>query len=238
MTRHAFDTLTVPGTVKPLDARIAKLVEGAVGPTPWYWKTFSPLTVDGVAYSWRRADGPVVFLEREETPVLALGFYARPLPASEGHLLVWRPERGTLIASIFELGRLVSLEGLRPSGERPDWGVGSRTDPVDEIEIREGLSGGIHRSQSYCSPLADHDEILLLADGPSGSPAATSIYVWRPRAGEVEVVPQEWFTAEEFDLGYDWITRVVRDPRTGRLAGDGIRISPFLLADDGRTLAK
>ena len=56
--------------------------------------------------------------------------------------------------------------------------------------------------------------------------------------GEVEVLPQKWFTGDAFDLGYQWITRVVRDSRTGRLVGDGIRISDFVLAADGMTLAE
>ena len=155
---------------------------------------------------------------------------------------MWRPERQALRISIFELSGLRPLGDRRPAPERlgdAPLGVASTVPPIEEIAIREGLGAGRRRFHGYRSRFADGlDEVLLLGKGPSGSPAAASIYVWRPGAGEVEVFPQGWFTEDAFDLGYEWITRVVRDPRSGRFAGDGIRISAFVLAEDGRTLAK
>jgi len=39
------------------------------------------------------------------------------------------------------------------------------------------------------------------------------------------------------DLSWEWPTRVARDPRTGRIRGDGIRIAPFTLDESLRRLA-
>ncbi len=79
--------------------------------------------------------------------------------------------------------------------------------PTTRARIRQGFGEGLHRYHGYRSRFADsREEILLLGNGPSGSSAAASIYVWRPGVGEVEVLPQKWFTGEAFDLGYQWIT--------------------------------
>jgi len=183
-------------------------------------------------------------LEREgaDAPVLALGFYARAVAANPGHVLVWRPERRALRVSVFELAGLAPLEKSEWPVEQPRAAVRrvvSRTPPVEDVPIWEGLSEGLHRYHRYRSRFADsRDEVLLLGNGPSDSPAAASIYIWRPPLGEIEVLPQKWFTPDSFDLGYEWITRVVRDPRTRRIAGDGIRIRDFVLAADGMTLAE
>ncbi len=224
-----------------MDVELERLLAASVGPAPWYWETFPRLSARGVDYYWRLGEDGRVFLEREggAAALLGLGFYARPLAADDGYVLVWRPERRALRIAVFELDRLEALADAPSLNRRPRGvAVDSRTPPVEDIAIREGLAEGTHRHHSYRSRFSNRlDEVLLIGNGRPGAPAEASIYVWRPLAGEVEVLPQEWFTEDAFDLGYEWITRVVRDPRTGRLAGDGIRISPFVLAEDGKTLA-
>jgi hypothetical protein len=54
----------------------------------------------------------------------------------------------------------------------------------------------------------------------------------------VDIYPQKWFTADKFDTGYEWITRITRDKDTGRFIGDGIRIGKFELCDDGMNLLR
>jgi hypothetical protein len=54
----------------------------------------------------------------------------------------------------------------------------------------------------------------------------------------VTVLPQNWFTANKFDIGYQWITRVSRDPATGRIIGGGIRIGSFELTENGMGLER
>jgi len=78
--------------------------------------------------------------------------------------------------------------------------------------------------------------VLLLAEGSAPREAATSIYVWHPGAGSIDVIPLSWFREGTNDLGYEWITRVMRDPTTGHILGDGIRIAPFELDAEGRLL--
>jgi hypothetical protein len=47
------------------------------------------------------------------------------------------------------------------------------------------------------------------------------------------VLPQKWFNGGKYDFGYQWITRVQRDPRTGQIVGEGIRLGNFLLDRSG-----
>ena len=64
------------------------------------------------------------------------------------------------------------------------------------------------------------------------------MYVAYPQAGVVEVLPQRWFTAKDFDVGPQWISRVTRDPETHRLVGEGVRIGGFELTEDGCDIAE
>jgi hypothetical protein len=58
-----------------------------------------------------------------------------------------------------------------------------------------------------------------------------------PAEGSVDVMPQSWFNHETADLGYEWIARVTRHPSNGHILGDGIRIAPFELDENGRLLS-
>src|SRR5205823_3278189 len=97
---------------------------------------------------------------------------------------------------------------------------------AEHVQFRSQLEAGWQPGP--VSRLLDTiNELFLLAPGPppSGMGLSTpkvSIYVWHPVEGKIEVLPQEWFTANEMDLGYQWITRVTRDPETGHIVGGGI----------------
>ncbi|HKQ49792.1 MAG TPA: hypothetical protein VJZ71_17085 [Phycisphaerae bacterium] len=55
-----------------------------------------------------------------------------------------------------------------------------------------------------------------------------------PGSRRIAVYPQKWFTRDKIDLGYQWITRMAREPDSGRLVGDGIRLPrAFVMEKDG-----
>ena len=58
-----------------------------------------------------------------------------------------------------------------------------------------------------------------------------ALLVARPRLNSFRLYPQDWFNSADLDFGYQWVTRVVRNPRTGRVHGEGFRIAPFELDD-------
>ena len=119
--------------------------------------------------------------------------------------------------------------------------------PEFEFVIDLHLSEGVHL---FDFPLAMQsiNELIVIgsrpvpntADHPGGGAdePAYVILALQPSAGMVHVLPQKWFTGRHFDLGYEWITRVTREPRSGRLIGDGIRIPAFELTEDGCNLKR
>ena len=113
----------------------------------------------------------------------------------------------------------------------------SATAPLAEVEISSRLTAGTHAVE-VPEEFRGLDELLLVGSCPEAGSAACAIFVLHPAAGEVTVLPQTWFTAGKYDIGYQWITRVTRDPATGRIIGGGIRIGNFELAEDGMGLEK
>ena len=49
----------------------------------------------------------------------------------------------------------------------------------------------------------------------------------------IDVLPQDWFNYEEYDRGYQWITKVARDPVSDRIVGIGMRLRSFVLDESG-----
>lgn len=62
--------------------------------------------------------------------------------------------------------------------------------------------------------------------------------VFKPKQDLVFIYPQDWFNKADYDFGYEWITRVARDPKSGYIRGEGIRISDFILDDSNRQVKK
>jgi hypothetical protein len=56
-----------------------------------------------------------------------------------------------------------------------------------------------------------------------------TLMVASPRTSTFQLYSQEWFNHAGLDNGYQWITRVVRDRKTGKIHLEGIRIAPFML---------
>lgn len=49
--------------------------------------------------------------------------------------------------------------------------------------------------------------------------------------------PQDWFNKSNADFMYEWITRAIRNPETGLIYGQGIRLPDFVLDKTNRQLA-
>jgi hypothetical protein len=54
-----------------------------------------------------------------------------------------------------------------------------------------------------------------------------------PHAGLVEVLPQRWFTASQYQVGKQWISRAARDSESHRIFGECFGAGIFLLQEDG-----
>lgn len=73
-----------------------------------------------------------------------------------------------------------------------------------------------------------------ITPGPQFGHGNLALMLLNPASGTLQLYPLDWFNDGRVDLGYQWVTRVARDPKTGRIHGDGIRIGPFSLDESMR----
>ncbi|MFZ3212610.1 MAG: hypothetical protein WA188_13960 [Terriglobales bacterium] len=159
----------------------------------------------------------------------------------EARLGIWCPEPGYLRLLCFDPDQLAAFPLHDVAGwfKRSQDRIYSAIAPLAEVEINSRLAAGKHRVE-VPPEFRGIDELLLVSSYPATGKddAACAILVLHPMAGAVTVLPQTWFTANKFDVGYQWITRVVRDPASGRIIGGGIRIRDFELTEDSMGLER
>ena len=85
------------------------------------------------------------------------------------------------------------------------------------------------------SALRGVDELIIPTSYPAKSPddPAFALYVVYLQAGLAEVLPQKWFTARQYHVGKQWITRAARDSESHRIFGECFGTGSFLLEEDG-----
>jgi len=101
------------------------------------------------------------------------------------------------------------------------------------FEARTNVGAGVYPI-SAPEPFLGLPEILVLADcGAEASnhvdTMSQAIFAFDFKGGQVTVLPQRWFNEGSYDFGYQWITRVQREPASGRIVGEGIRLGNFRL---------
>ena len=186
--------------------------------------------------------GPIGYLvtlaprSNPQTTLLALNTYCRAFLVEPERLGVWCPEHDYLRVLVFDPDQLqpFPLEDVAGWFKQSTERVYSASAPLAELELSTALDAGRHKVD-VPRELQALDELLLVTGypAPSDDHPACAIVALYPKLGLIEVLPQRWFTAKTYDVGYQWITRVVRDPVTHRLVGDGIRLGRFQLTEDG-----
>jgi hypothetical protein len=122
---------------------------------------------------------------------------------------------------------------FKQSGER----IYAATAPVAEFEISLALSAGTHQTE-VPGEFRSVEELIAPSSYPAKKPddPAFALYVLYPHAGLLEVLPQRWFTASQYDVGRQWIPRAVRDPESHRIVGECFGVGTFVLEEDGQRL--
>jgi hypothetical protein len=231
-------------------SRLRDVLARTIGPTPWYWKTFPTLSsAAGQRFLWTHhgEQGPLGYvvslsLEQEpDKPRLALNTYCRPFLAPSSRLGIWCPDGKGIRLACFDLDQLKAFDlaeiagWFKQSSER----IYAATEPIADFEVPLALAPGMHQIEVPAG-LRGVDELIV----PSSYPAkgnddpAFALYVFYLQAGLVEVLPQRWFTAAQYDVGRQWITRAARDPESHRILGEGFRLGSFLLEEDGCRLER
>ena len=226
-------------------SRLRDVLARAIGPAPWYWKTFPQVdSAAGQRLTWvhHGNEGPlgyVVSLVREhesDKALLALNTYCRPFFVPPAQLGIWCPEGRSIRLTCFDPGQLKPFDlaeiagWFKPSSER----IYAATAPVADFEIPLGLEPGMHKIE-VPAELQAVDELIVPTSYPAKEKDAPAfaLYIFYLQAGLVEVLPQQWFNASQFEVGKQWITRAARDPESHRIFGECFGVGSFLLQEDG-----
>ena len=81
------------------------------------------------------------------------------------------------------------------------------------------------------------EEIFILCDSSGiqkGDPRESNLglMVIKCKESKFHIYPQEWFNKGKFDFDYQWVTKIGREPTSGEIVGEGVRIGSFVLSKD------
>jgi hypothetical protein len=229
-------------------SRLRDVLARTIGPTPWYWKTFPQVhSGKGQRFAWTHhgSEGPLGYvvslglLQDTDKARIALNSYCRPFFVPPSGLGIWCPEGRSIRLACFDPDQLKAFDlteiagWFKPSSER----IYAATAPVADFEIPLGLDAGMHKIE-VPAELKSVDELIVPTSYPAkgNDDPAFALYVFYLQAGLMEVLPQRWFTASQYQVGKQWITRAARDPESHRIFGECFGAGSFLLEDDGRRL--
>jgi hypothetical protein len=230
-------------------SRLKNILQRTIGPTPWYWKTFPELQSAARRFHWTHHgdQGPLAYLvslsleQEPEKPRLALNTYCRPFLVPPSYLGIWCPEGRSIRFACFDLDHLNAFDfaeivgWFKQSGER----IYATTTPIAEFDVPLALAAGMHPIEVPAEMRAV-DEMIVPTSYPAMSTddPAFALYVTNLQVGQVEVLPQRWFTASQYEVGKQWITRAARDPESYRIFGECFGAGSFLLEEDGCRLGR
>jgi hypothetical protein len=230
-------------------ASIRQQLERTAGPAPWYWKTFpASHSAAGQRFVWTHQgeQGPVGYvvslaLEQEPDKLrLALNTYCRPFLVSPHRLGIWCPEGRNIRLACFDPDQLIAFDLAEIAGwfKRSSDRIYSATPPIADFEVPLTLGPGMHKI-NVPPELATVDELIVPTSykAISKDDPAFALFVLYLQAGLVEVLPQKWFTAAQYQVGKQWISRVARDQESHRIFGECFDVGTFLLKEDGCRLA-
>jgi hypothetical protein len=231
-------------------SRARKLLSTTVGPVPWYWETFPSFqSPSGQRFRWAHhgTEGPVAHLvtlglEDEPDKVrLALNTYCRSFLVPPHSLGIWCPEGRSIRITCFDPDQLKAFDVAEVAGwfKQSSERMYSSTAPIADFEVELTLSSGMHKIE-VPPELQTVDELIVPTSykAMSNDDPAFALFVFYLQANLVEVLPQKWFTAAQYRVGQQWITRAARDPDSHRIVGECFGIGTFLLEEDGCHLAE
>lgn len=227
------------------------VLDNAPGPSPWYLRGSSP-RIPG--FRWSPAGessqtAGATILSNRHGPVLILDFHNYVSCVDSETILVWHQRfvdsgpTPPVVMRIFRLADLRPVEGdleaLCESMRRAEAPFAASGRPLCECSIPTTVANE-RRELVFPKQLCHIEELLILCHSSGVEDSSTwersnlALLVARPGDGTYQLFPQDWFNSAGLDYGYQWVTRVARDPRTGRIHGEGVRISPFVLDESLR----
>jgi hypothetical protein len=230
--------------------RLEDVLAHAIGPAPWYWRTFPTITsIARQRFDWNHQgeEGPVGYVitlglaQEPDKPRLALNTYCRPFFVGPSSLGIWCPEGRSLRFACFEPDTLKAFELAELAGwfKQSSDRIYSHTAPIAEFELPLELGAGTHQIE-VPTEFAGVEELIVPTSyrAMADDDPAFALFVLYPHAGLVEVLPQRWFTTSQYRVGQQWIPRATRDSESHRIVGECFGVGTFLLAEDGCRLER
>ncbi|MBL7996145.1 hypothetical protein JNM05_12300 [bacterium] len=220
----------------------------APGPSPWYIIGKELNSSVGIL-SWMDDDtdkdfaGLSFLKNRKGETLLILDFYCYLNQLDADTLLLWYSNR-TDLSITFKLIKLSSLEPIQEIKSKALLLRSTKSILWDDNKtystytISSSVEAGDHKVD-FPLEFRVLDELLIVTNnGLSNNwdQMFTAIFVVHPKIGRLIVYPQDWFNSGKYDFGYQWITRAARQPETGIIFGDGIRIAKFELDESCRNV--
>ena len=231
-------------------ARVRSVLSQTIGPVPWYWETFPALrSLAGQRFVWTHhgVDGSIahlvtVGLEQEPDKArIALNTYCRPFLVLPHFVGIWCPEGRSIRLTCFDPDQLKAFDLAEVAGwfKQSSDRIYSVTAPTADFEVPLTLGPGMHKLEVPVE-LQSVDELIVPTSykAMSNDDPAFALFVFYLQAGLVEVLPQKWFTAAQYRVGQQWITRAARDPESHRIFGECFGVGTFLLEEDGCRLSE
>ena len=143
---------------------------------------------------------------------------------------------GVYLGAESELAKIDAGKGKNIDGHAPGLtgrnltayvlaGVRSDHESTELAEAQEKLRLGLH---------------LLLREGSTERNLGTLVPLLNAHnamncsfAADDKLFPQKWFTASQYEVGRQWITRAARDPESHRIFGECFGVGSFVLEEDG-----
>ncbi|HEV2645572.1 MAG TPA: hypothetical protein VGU46_04320 [Acidobacteriaceae bacterium] len=217
------------------------VLAGASGPAPWYLQQVaSDLSTPEAKFIWKKAsnDGLTELVDSNRRPyaIAPMSSYVRRISATR--FVVWfksgSQETGNLHFQLYEVSSLTPLTDEQGRmGRLTKSPFVAAAPPLGQHSIprNQPVGSGI---TAFPSEFADCPELfVLVSNGNTWDSVGLNLWISDPSRQQISVTSQDWFTRGPYDFGYQWITRIARSPETGNLVGDGIRINPFVLNEDG-----
>lgn len=229
--------------------RVLNYLSALPGPSPWAIKA-SPQEF-GV-YRWEEAGqkspaaGKILLLNKMRQVILVVNFYNYILKLGESRLLIWWQNEEEKSPSGPIRFTLLNLEKLLPiktelaeiyTGQRlKQEGIYFEGKPESKFDLKTTLINEDIKFEPQIQFKGDELFVLCRSTGIRDCDFFQSmnigLMVINFKEGRYRIYPQEWFNKGKFDFGYQWITKVGRDPITKEVVGEGVRIGSFVLNAD------
>jgi hypothetical protein len=230
--------------------RLKETLSKTIGPAPWYWKTFPIVhSPTGKNFVWTHhgEQGSVAHLVtlglegQPDQAYVALNTYCRPFLVPPDFLGIWCPEGRSIRLTCFDPGQLKPFDLSEVAGwfKQSSDRIYATAVPIADFEVPLNLAASAHKIDVPVQ-LQTVDELIIPTSyrAISNDDPAFALFVFYLQAGLVEVLPQRWFTAAQYRVGQQWITRVARDLESHRIFGECFGAGMFLLEEDGCRLAE